>query len=259
MDKLAVGVLACNNEDDIAECLVSVDWADERIVILDTRSNDRTAAIAELLGARVVRHEFVDFSQQRQFGLTLPESEWLFYVDTDERATPALGKEVRAAMREQGVVGWWVPRRTFIWGCEIRHGGWSPDYQLRLLKLGYVRYDPERRVHELPLLDGEAGRLTQPLMHYNYRTFAQFVAKQRQYVAYEAEILFQRGVRPKPWTYVLQPLREFWRRYIRLGGIRDGLCGFVLCSAVAYYYGYVVTVKLGRLWREHAARPDAES
>ena len=250
MAKLTVAVLASNNEDDIAECLVSVDWADERIVILDTRSTDRTATIADLLGAHVVPHKFEDFAQQRQFGLSLPQHEWLLYVDTDERGTPELGAEIRAAMREEGVVGWWVPRRTFIWGCEIRHGGWSPDYQLRLLKLGHVHYDPERRVHELPILDGPDGHLSEPLIHYNYRTLGQFVNKQRQYVAYEAQILYERGVRPKPWTYVLQPLREFWRRYVRLGGLRDGFCGLVLCAAVAYYYGLVVTIKLGWLWRE---------
>ncbi len=253
MAKLSAAVLAGNSEDDIAECLVSLDWADERIVILDTRSTDRTAGIADLLGARVVPNAFVDFAQQREFGLTLPQHEWLFYVDSDERGTPALGEEIRRAVQREDVVGWWVPRRTFIWGCEIRHGGWSPDYQLRLLKLGHVHYDPQRRVHELPILDGDAGYLSEPLIHYNYRTFRQFVDKQRQYIAYEADILFQRGVRPKPWTYGLQPLREFWRRYVRLGGWRDGLCGLVLCAAVAWYYGFVVTVKLGRLWRAGAA------
>jgi len=246
MIELSVAVLACNNEDDIAECLVSLDWADERIVILDTRSTDRTAAIAEMLGARVVRHEFVDFAQQRDFGLTLACGKWLFYVDSDERGTPALGQEIRQAMQERDCVGWWVPRRTFIWGREVRHGGWWPDYQLRLLKLGHVHYDPERRVHELPILDGQDDYLREPLIHYNYRTLGQFITKQRQYVAYETEIQWQRGVRPKPWTYVLQPLREFWRRYVRLSGILDGMNGLVLCAMVAYYYGFVVTVRLGR-------------
>jgi glycosyltransferase involved in cell wall biosynthesis len=250
MPDLTVAILACNNEDDIAECLVSVEWADERIVILDTRTTDRTAAIAQMLGARVVRHAFVDFAQQREFGLTQATGGWLFYVDSDERGTPALGSELRRVMQQHDCVGWWVPRRTFIWGREIRHGGWWPDHQLRMLKLGHVHYDPDRRVHELPILDGEAGYLREPLIHYNYRTLGQFVAKQRQYVDYEVENLWQRGVRPRPWTYLLQPLREFWRRYVRLGGILDGVSGLVLSALVAYYYGFVVTVKLGRRARQ---------
>ena len=88
-------------------------------------------------------------------------------------------------------VGWWVPRRNFIWGFEIRHGGWYPDYQLRLLKLGCAHYDTTRQVHEIVHLDGAEGWLREPLIHHNYRTMGQFVAKQRQYVALEAEILLQ--------------------------------------------------------------------
>jgi hypothetical protein len=245
-----VAILARDVETDIADCLNSVDWADERIVLLDSRSSDGTAAIAGAMGARVVEHRFEDFARQREYGLTLPRNEWLFYVDSDERGTPALGAEIRQVIEDPSRVGWWVPRRNVIWGHEVRHGGWYPDYQLRLLKLGHVHYDLTREVHEIVVPQGDVGRLREPLIHHNYRTFGQFVAKQRQYVTYEAEILRKQGVRPKPWTYVLQPLRELYRRYILLQGYRDGLCGLILCLLVAYYYGFLVTVRLGRLWRQ---------
>lgn len=249
MAKLSVAILARNNENEIADCLHSVDWADERVVILDTRSTDRTAAIARSLGARVVEHRFEDFARQREFGLGLFRTgDWLFYLDSDERATPALGQEMRRVIEDEKVVGWWVPRRNFFWGREVRHGGWSPDYQLRLLHVGYAHYDLTREVHEVVALDGAEGHLIEPLTHYNYRTVAQFVAKQRQYVAYEAAILYKQGVRPKLWTYLLQPLREFHRRYVALRGYRDGWLGLVLCAWVAYYYGFAVTWQLGRLW-----------
>ncbi|MBC7237121.1 MAG: glycosyltransferase [Chloroflexi bacterium] len=247
---LAVGVLAGNSAEDIAACLESASWAQERIVVLDTRSNDGTAEIARAMGARVVPHPFQDFGRQREFGLSLPRSEWLFYLDTDERITPELAEELRRVITQHDIVGWWVPRRNIIWGREIRHGGWSPDYQLRLLKRGHAHYDPSRPVHETVLLDGPEGFLQQPLLHYNYRTIGQFVAKQRQYVGFEAEILYRRGVRPKPWTWLSQPLREFWRRYIRLRGYRDGIHGLLLCGLVAYYYGFVVTRRLSRRWRQ---------
>ena len=249
MPTVGVGILACDNEDQIAACLGSVSWADERIVILDTRSQDRTEEIARELGARVVQHAFRDFARQREFGLSLPVTDWLFYVDSDERATPELGAEIRRAIAGAEQVGWWVPRRNFLWGHETRHGGWYPDYQLRLLKLGDAHYDLAREVHEIVILDGPAGHLAQPLIHHNYRSLAQFLAKQRQYVGYEAQILYQRGVRPKPWTFVLQPLREFWRRYVSLQGYKDGLHGLKLCVLVAYYYGFIVTRRLGQIWR----------
>ncbi len=227
-------------------------WADETLVILDTRSDDGTADIARLLGARVVERSFDHFAGQRNFGPAQTDADWLFYLDSDERATPALGAEIRERMADADHDGWWVPRRNFFWGHEIRHAGWYPDCQLRLIRVGRGRYDPERRVHEIVQLDGAAGTLREPLIHYNYRSLAQFAAKQRQYVAYEAGIRYERGTRPHPWTYLAQPLREFWRYYVALKGYRDGFWGLVLCTLMAYYYGWRVTVQLGRLWRRGA-------
>ena len=247
MSRLTAAVLARDNEDEIVDCLRSVAWADERIVILDGRSSDRTAELARQMNARVVVHPFESFAAQREFGLTLPRNEWLFYIDTDERATPAVGAEIRQVIEREEIVGWWIPRRNFIWGHEIRHGGWFPDYQLRLLKPGHAHYDPTRQVHEIVDLDGLEGHLQEPLLHYNYRTYAQFIRKQRQYISYEAHILYKRGVRPKPWTWFTQPLREFWRRYVGLKGYLDGFWGLGLCVLVAYYYGFVTTRELGRL------------
>ena len=249
MPALAVIVLARDNADEIAACLESVAWADESIVLLDARSRDATGEIARRLGDRVVEHPFTNFAAQREFGLSLPRSEWLFYVDSDERGTPALGEEIRRVIAEERAVGWWVPRRNWIWGREIRHGGWYPDYQLRLLKLGHAHYDLTREVHEVVILDGPAGHLQEPLIHYNYRSLGQFIAKQRQYVALEAGIRHKQGVRPKLWTFVTQPLREFKRRYFTLQGYKDGLHGLLLCALVAYYYGFKVTWHLAALWR----------
>ena len=194
---VSVAIMARNNEDEIADCLQSVAWADERIILLDTRSTDRTAAIAQAMGARVVPHPFEDFARQREFGLALPRNAWLFYVDSDERATPALAQEIRRVIQDEMCAGWWVPRRNYIWGREIKHGGWYPDYQLRLLRLGRAHYDLTRPVHEIVILDGREGHLREPLIHHNYRTIGQFIAKQRQYVAYEAQILYQEGIKPK--------------------------------------------------------------
>ncbi len=247
--RITVAVLARDNEPQIADCLESAAWADELLVVLDDRSSDATADIARAMGARVVERRFDDFAGQRNYALSLATTEWLLFVDTDERVTPELADEVRRVIREGDRAGWWVPRRNLIWGREIRHGGWWPDYQLRLLRVDRARYDTERPVHEVVLLDGAAGYLEAPFIHHNYATAREFVRKQRQYVGYEARILYKGGVRPRPWTYVTQPLREFRRRYLALEGYKDGLHGLLLCLLVAYYYGFVVTVELGRLWR----------
>ncbi|MEN6478890.1 MAG: glycosyltransferase family 2 protein [Anaerolineales bacterium] len=250
MSTITAAVLAANNEQDIAACLDSVAWADDLLVVLDTRSTDGTAALARERGARVLPHVFTDFASQRNYALEQAGGEWVFFLDTDERCTPALEAELRAAMARESNQGWWVPRRNIIFGHEMHYGGWYPDYQLRLLRRGQARYDPHRQVHEVVLLAGPEGYLTEPLIHYNYRDVAQFTAKQRQYVQLEAQIRFQDGIRPRPWTFVLQPLREFWRRYVSLQGYRDGWPGLRLCALVAYHYGLLVTVQLERLWRE---------
>jgi len=249
MPTVTAGILARDSEQDLPECVESVRWADEILVILDTRSQDRTEFLARAMGARVVRSRFRDFAQQRNVGLREASTDWLFYIDTDERATPELAEEIRRVTASGDAVGWWVPRRNYIWGREVRHGGWYPDYQLRLLRVGRARYDPSRQVHEVVLLDGPHGYLENPLVHWNYRTVGEFAAKQQQYVTLEAAIRFQQGVHPKPWTYVLQPLREFWRRYVRLAGFRDGLTGLLLAALIAWYYGFRVTVELARCWR----------
>jgi glycosyltransferase involved in cell wall biosynthesis len=244
--QLTVAILARDNEDEITECLDSVSWADERYVILDTRSSDQTEAIALAKGARVERHLFANFSSQRDYALDTARGDWLFFLDSDERATPELETEIRHVVAECAEVGWWVPRYNHIWGAIIRHGGWYPDYQLRLIKRGHGHYDPMRQVHELVLLDGQEGYLEQPLIHFNYASIRQFIHKQKQYVALEAAIRYQQGVRPKPWTFLSLPVREFYRRYIKLQGYRDGWRGCLLCTLVAYYYGFVVTVLLAR-------------
>jgi (heptosyl)LPS beta-1,4-glucosyltransferase len=247
--RITAGVIARDAAQDIAECLASVAWADERLVILDTRTRDRTGDVAAALGARVAPHPFEDFARQRNYGLAEARGDWVFYIDTDERATPALAAELRQVAEEARHAGWWVPRRNLILGHEVRHGGWYPDYQLRLMRRGRAQYDLTREVHEVVQLDGAEGYLREPLVHHNYRTWAQFTAKQRQYIGYEAQILYKQGVRPRPWTYFLQPLREFRRRYFTLQGYRDGWFGLWLCLAVAYYYGWCTTTQLGRLWR----------
>lgn len=232
---LAVVVLARDEEANIEACLQSLSWADKLCVLLDPRSVDRTAELAHRAGAEVHEHPFVNFAAQRNAALEMFEADWIFFVDADERGTPELGAEVQRVIREENAVGWWVPRRNYIWGRWIRHAGWYPDYQLRLLKRGRACYDPAREVHEIVILDGSEGHLQNPLIHYNYATLRQFLHKQDYYATYEAKILLQQGIRPRPHNFVLQPLREFWRRYITLQGYKDSGHGLLLSVLMGYY------------------------
>lgn len=231
--KIAAVVLTKNEARHIADCLATLDWADERVVF-DSFSDDATVSIARASGARVIQHAFRGYASQRNAALEQVDADWIFFVDADERATPELGAEIREVVRRPEV-GWWVPRRNIIWGKHIRHTGWSPDYQMRLLKRGFARYDPAREVHEVGLLDGAEGYLRNPLTHYNYDTVRQFVQKQGRYTEYEARILLESGVVPRARGLIGQPLREFYRRFVALQGYKDGPHGLLLSALMAYY------------------------
>ena len=172
---------------------------------------------------------------------TALDAQWILFVDADERMTETVGRKssqpLAWRMRGRAWPGCWLPRRNFIAGREVRGGGFYPDYQLRLLRRGKAQYAPEREVHEIVEVDGDEAFAAQPLLHYNYRDWRQFHRKQPVYARYEARILAARGVHARPHNFVLQPLREFRRRFVTLRGYVDGLHGLQLALWLAWYYG----------------------
>ncbi len=244
---LAAVVLTRNEEENIVDCLSTLAWADRRVV-LDSFSTDRTVALAQEMGAEVLQHPFENYASQRNVALEWVEADWIFFVDADERVTPELAAEVQAVVAGGGPeVGWWVPRHNYIFGRLTRGAGWYPDYQMRLVRRGHARW--ERAVHEVAVLDGPAGYLQNPLIHYNYDDLADFIARQNRYTDYDASVLYQEGVRPHFYTPYSQAVRHFWWRFVTLRGFRDGWHGLRLSLLMAYYEA-VKYRKLGRLWRK---------
>jgi glycosyltransferase involved in cell wall biosynthesis len=251
MTNIIAAILTKNEARHIGECLKSVQWADE-VILEDSFSDDGTVEIATDLGARVFQHQFVNFAIAREKALKNARSlqgDWILFVDADERVTPELAEEIRQVVKQNKVVGWWVPRYNIMWGHTMRGGGWYPDYQLRLIRLDAARYDPERQVHETVILDGPADHLKEHLIHYNYDSLAQFKFKQDRYIDLEAKILKDKGIRAKPWTYLTMPLREFRRRYFSLGGYKDGWVGLQVCSLMSWY----MFITYWRLWKLYQA------
>jgi len=251
--RLIAVILTKNEARHIRECIQSVAWADE-VLISDSYSDDGTVVIAQQMGASVVQHPFVNFAEQRNMALADAKTlgaEWVFFIDADERATPELATEIDHAIQSGTAAGWWVPRYNYILGHKMRGGGWYPDHQLRLLQVDHARYDPSREVHETATLSGEAKYLQEHLIHYNYDTLAHFRAKQDRYQEFEARILYDQGMQPRPWTYFSMPLREFWRRYIKLKGYRDGWIGLLLCGFMGWYT-FLTYVRLSQLHHQQS-------
>ncbi|MGQ9516389.1 MAG: glycosyltransferase family 2 protein [Anaerolineae bacterium] len=240
-------VLTYNESRHIADCLASLAWADA-LLVFDSFSTDDTVEQARRHGVRVIQHPFENFAQQRNAALMHVETPWVFFLDADERVPPELAAEIRGVLTREEA-GWWVPRRNIIVGKWIRHAGWYPDYQLRLFRVEKGHYDPQRVVHEVVLLQGEAGRLQNPLIHYNYDSWGEFIQKQLAYARLDARMQVERGVHPHPWTYVLQPLREFRRRYVTWQGYRDGWHGLMLSLLMAYT-AFRTTREVSRLFRQ---------
>lgn len=245
---LVAVILTKDERSHLKECIESLNsWVDA-VVIFDSCVDDEMGVIAEAAGARVLRHPFENFAAQRQAALDAIDARWILFLDVDERATDAFASEVKqVVLRDphsefdpgEAVAGYWLPRRNFIMGKEIRFGGYYPDYQLRLLRRDAARYVPEREVHEIVELTGAEGYLKEPVLHFNYESWRQFHQKQHFYALYEARILAGRGIRSRPHNFVLQPLREFHRRYIALQGWKDGWRGLQLAILFAWYYGFM--------------------
>lgn len=248
--KLFAIILTRNESEHIAACIESVRFCDATIVF-DSFSDDDTSALARASGAEVIQRVFDDYAGQRNAALEAVRgrADWVLFVDADERVTPALAAEVRSSIEQAGIAGFRIPRHNYLFGRLTLGAGWYPDYQTRLLKVGAARYDPARKVHEVVILDETEGTLQQPFIHYNYRDLAQFQEKQRRYTAYDARILFEQGIRPKPQNYILQPLRHFRWRFFTLKGYRDGLHGLHL-SLLMSWYELRKYLLLRALWRD---------
>jgi glycosyltransferase involved in cell wall biosynthesis len=248
---LSIAIIAKDEQRHIGAALESVvGLADEVIVLLDSRTSDRTAAISREHGARVIVEPWRGFAAQRNRALDLCAGDWVLFLDADERVSPELQIEILQIVDcklqieptqstiynlQSAIVGYWIPRQNQFFGQVLRGGGWYPDHQLRLLRRGRARYDEAQRVHEFAQLDGPAGYLTQHLLHLNIERMDELWRKQTSYAIQEAQALYQAGQRARWRNFIGAPLREFQRRYLALGGYRDGAVGLVLCATLAYF------------------------
>jgi glycosyltransferase involved in cell wall biosynthesis len=235
---LTAAVLARDEAAVLADCLASLAFADEVLVLIDSDTRDETRSIARRYSARVEERRFDTFAAQRDAALQLARCEWVLFVDADERVTPALRESVLSAIASPGGRnGFWIPRLNYMLGRVVRHAGWYPDYQLRLLRRESAHYDRVRVVHEVPIVAGEVGHLQQPFVHLNYRTLAEFVRKQERYCRLDAQRWLLAYGQPRRRAVIGQPLREFWRRYVTLAGYREGLLGLLLSALLGWYAG----------------------
>ena len=243
--RLSAVVIACNEETRLRECLLSLAWVDEMVVV-DAESTDKTASIAREFTDHVFVRPWPGFAEQKNFGIAQAKGDWILSVDADEEVTPELQEEILAVMaRPDAAVGYRVPRRNIFWGRWVRHGRLYPDWQLRLFRRERGRFLPHR-VHESVHVDGPVARLSAPLVHRSYRDAGDFLERAHRYAGLAAEEWVAQGRGVRAWNLVLGPLGRFLSMYVVHGGFLDGWRGFLLAVLYAYY----VFVRWVKIWEK---------
>ncbi len=228
--RVSVLILAKNEAENLPECLATVGWANEVIVVVDRASRDGTELIAQRGADLVAIRTFDDFASQRNAALELASGDWVFAIDADERATPELATEVRRLINQVAnpFVGFRVPIESVVLGRSFRFSGTQHDRPLRLFQRGQGQWSGA--VHETVQIEGEIGLLEHPLKHRTIPDMQTFLRKMNHYTTLEA-IKFERESRRfRTLDIVLRPGWTFLKLYIGKQGFRDGLEGFAFCA-----------------------------
>lgn len=249
INDLTIVILAKNEERVIARCIASVPFATE-VLVVDSGSTDSTCALAQELGARVVTEPWPgSFAAQRNCGDAHVHTNWVLQLDADETVSAELACELTAffiAGKGALVATGRIPRKELIFGKWIEHGGWYPQYKLRLYRKGSGTWSG--RVHENYVgYSGETFTFESPIMHDSYRSIEIFIQKFNSYSSIDAEEAFHEGTRFSLFKLFLQPMERFLGRYVGHKGYRDGMHGFILALLVGTNY-FMRHIKL---WEKH--------
>lgn len=224
MNKVSVTIIAFNEEENIEECLKSVLWANE-IIVVDSGSTDNTVNISKKYTDKVFFNKWEGFAKQKAFALSKAECEWVLSLDADERITPALKEEILNS--ELSVAdGYYIWRKNYFLDKAIKYCGWGTDFQLRLFKKEKTKLT-DRLVHEGFVVDGKTGRLKNQMIHLTHTDLKKTFAKINDYSTLEAEEKYKRK-KINGFTMVLYPAIAFVQHYLFRKGFLDGVHGLMV-------------------------------
>lgn len=245
--KLTAIVFAKNNEDIIEDCLRSISFCDE-IIFIDDYSIDHTVEIAKKYTPKIYqfKNDNSDFSASHNFAMKMAAGDWLLYVDSDERVTPELQKEIKEAIKNLQFSAYKLNRVKIGLGQRMRYGGWSPDYVARLFHKDNL-HGWTGKLHESSNVCGPVGQLEGEFLHYSPRNIAAMVEKTNAWSEVEAQNLLNAGHPPMSWWRFFRVMfTEFWRRAIIHQGWRDGIIGIIEIM----YQCFSVFITYAKLWEK---------
>ncbi len=226
--KLSAIVIAKNAASKIKDCLESLKFTDE-IIVIDSGSTDETKELSLKAGVKVFETERIGYSYSRNLGAQKAKGEWLLYIDTDERVTENLQKEIisQFTINDSRFTSFRIYRQNIILGKWLSHGGWWPDPVHRLIKKSALK-EWTGKLHEFPIVNGNVGLIIEPIVHLSKDSISEMVKNSRDFAPIEAELKFKAGHPPvKIYHFVLAMWREFWTRGILKAGWLDGIVGII--------------------------------
>ncbi|MHB9155610.1 MAG: glycosyltransferase family 2 protein [Endomicrobiales bacterium] len=248
MEKLSAALIVKNQEEHIEECLSSLKWADE-IVILDGMSTDRTVEICRRFTGRVFQREFTSFNEERQAVLEKTANRWVFMVDGDMVVPEPLAREIRRVLEAPQCAAYAMRALTFLFGRPIRRCGWfEPDF-LRLFDKEKGGYDTRLKyIDHFIVREGETGVLENHLIHYGYKDLAEYLNKINRYTTLDAQDLHLKGRTMPPGKAIVKPVFIFLYKYFYRRGFLDGVPGLIisLLSSFTYLISYFKLWELRR-------------
>lgn len=246
--KLSVIIITRNESQNIGDCLRSVDFADQ-IVVVDFSSSDGTPQIARDMGATVIEtSDWPGFGLQKNLALSHACGEWVLSIDADERVTQELQAEIRATISESPRIDAYnIPRLSSFLGHFIRHSGWYPDHVLRLFRKDAGQFS-DALVHEKVMLKSERrpGKLKNHLIHYSYLTDSDYLRKLEHYSTAAAMSAFQNNKSSGLGQAVGHAVFAFIKSYVLRLGFLDGRAGILVAisSAESTYHKYLKLMML---------------
>ena len=247
MRKVSAYILTMNVEKHIRECVESVKWADE-IIVVDSFSSDATVEIAEEMGCKVFQNKMESFGKQRNFALDKCSYEWVICLDSDERISPELKAEIENQLQNSPQRDVFVaPRKSMFINKWITHSGWYPDYRHPILfNKNKARYK-EQLVHEDIDYKGRKYYFKGDILHYPYDNIRQFVKKSDFYSGLRAQEMFSKGKKFRIINLIVNPCVMFLKMYVFRRGFLDGLTGFILALLYSSFYTLMKYIKLWEL------------
>ncbi len=230
-NKISALVITYNEIDYIENCLQSIGFADE-IIVVDSYSTDGTYEyLLKHPKVKVIQHPFKNYTSQKAFTLEQASNDWVIFIDADEVVTPSLKSEILATINNEANthVAFWFRRKFMFQQEQLKYSGWQTDKNYRLFRKSKAAFSHKRIVHETLEVNGTSGILNSKLTHYCYREFSDYKRKMLLYGKLKAKEALQKGNRFNLILLVLKPLYNFIFNYIFRLGILDGRKGVIIC------------------------------